>query len=59
MLVVGVEAVGCEVGGLAVVEKGVEGCESWFCEEGRENWFRGLVEACVGGCGEKDGKEHG
>ena len=59
MLVVGVEAVGCEVGGLAVVEKGVEGCESWFGEEGREKWFRGLVEACVDGCTEKGNKERG
>ena len=59
MLVLGVEAVGCEVGGLAVVEEGVEGGEGWVGEEGGEESFRGLVEACVNCYGEKSNEKCG
>ena len=53
MLVVGVKAVGGEVGRIGVVEEGVQGCECGRFEEGGEKGAGGLIEGCV----DRDGEE--
>lgn len=59
MLVGRVQAVEGEVGGLGVVEEGVQGGDGWRMEETGEGEGGGVVEGCVCYYGRDCGQESG